>query len=160
MTEIEVAGGLIALVDDDLAPLIGQFRWRPSYREHTTYAQTTLRYAPSQRELSLHRFVIGARRGQLVDHRNGNGLDCQRANLRVATPGQNKANGGPQRISTTGYRGVMRKPSGNYIARIRVPDGRRLNLGTYTDAWPAAEAYNHAALNAWGEFAWQNVRQP
>ena len=47
----------------------------------------------------LHRFVLDAGPGDLIDHKNGNGLDCRRENLREATTAQNAQNQRPRAVS-------------------------------------------------------------
>lgn len=57
--------------------------------------------------IQLHRFVMNADEGMLVDHANGNGLDNRKANLRVCSNEQNTQNQVHLRSDNrTGIRGV------------------------------------------------------
>jgi hypothetical protein len=91
--------------------------------------------------------------GFLVDHKDGNGLDNRRANLRYATHTQNMQNRKPNRgkllpkgVTWDGYR---------YIAQIKA-GGEAFVIGRYKSVEEAAEAYDKAALEHHGEFARPN----
>ncbi len=114
------------------------------------YAKTTTK---NKGCIYLHRIVIGALKGQEVDHINGNKLDNRRCNLRIATRGQNEANKPLRQDNQTGYKGVWwdakRKMFQSYI-RI---DNRKKFLGRFVHAIDAARAYNQAAHENYGKFA-------
>jgi hypothetical protein len=93
---------------------------------------------------------------QCIDLANGNGLDCRRANIRRATRSQDRANEGPKRTNTSGYKGVYWKKSHNrWVAMIGV-QGKTIYLGAFASAPEAAQAYDEAAERYYGEFAWLN----
>lgn len=104
--------------------------------------------------------LLNAAPGQLVDHKNLNGLDNRRENLRLCTDGQNKANGRVRRDNTSGYRGVYWNSSANKWQAYISVNSQRLYLGVFSDAWDAATAYNEAATLHYGEFARLNERTP
>jgi hypothetical protein len=137
------------LVDDVDLGLVQGYRWRL----HEKYAG-----AGQWRNgtfVLAHRLIMDAPKGMEVDHRNGNGLDCRRQNLRLATHRQNLWNQRrPHRDSTNRYLGVTRNGSG-WSARIRA-DGEQQNLGTFPTEEEAARAYDEAARLLHGEFAYQN----
>jgi hypothetical protein len=150
-------GDLVAMVDPadgDLAT----FRWHLKRgRTGGWYAVRSQRRGGRQHHLRLHR-VIAARMGlQIdgyeVDHRNGDTLDCRRANLRRATRLQNAKNISRRSDNTSGVRGVgwdTRRQL--WRARIAV-DGRRISLGHFPTLPAAARAYAKAARRYHGEFA-------
>lgn len=107
----------------------------------------------------LHRLLLNPPKGLDVDHKNHDGLDNRRHNLRVATRSQNQGN---RRINKAGcssqYRGVYRECPGKWRAQIGgggLTD-TRVRLGTFTSEEAAARAYDKAALERWGEFATLN----
>lgn len=53
--------------------------------------------------LLLHRLILDAKEGELVDHRDHDGLNNTRDNLRLSTPSQNRIN---SRKHTVGAKGV------------------------------------------------------
>ena len=154
MTEILLPRGHVLLVDDADAQLVSRRRWHAIPARSTFYAQ-----AGDDTSTLLHRWLLDVAPGVLVDHINRNGLDNRRANLRLATTSQNHANRPAPSNNTSGYKGVSRARSGRWVAYITV-DYRRTFLGTFDTAWRAAQAYNAAALEAWGEFALLNVYRP
>lgn len=144
--------GHTALIDapDYLFYVAGR-RWHAIPARDTHYVQSG-----DDTSLLLHRLVMKAPAGVLVDHINRDGLDNRRVNLRLCNQSQNKANRPAPRNNTSGYKGVHATRSGRWAARITI-DYRAIHLGTFDDAWAAAEAYNAAALAAWGAFALLNT---
>lgn len=105
----------------------------------------------------MHRFVIGAKPEQHVDHINGDSLDNRKANLRFCTLSQNQQNQKPRKGCTSRYKGVnFNKCTGVWIARINFPKNERAFLGQFHDEEDAAIAYNVAAQILYGDFAWLN----
>ena len=109
----------------------------------------------------MHRLKMNALNGIEVDHLNGNGLDNQRANLRLCNHQQNSANRRMNINSKSGYKGVNRlsqiKPEGRnpWRATIRV-SGLKIHIGCFATRDEAARAYDEAALEHYGEFALTN----
>lgn len=95
----------------------------------------------------LHRVVLGAVKGQNVDHINRDKLDNRRENLRFVTRSQNSIN----RSNKNQFRGV-RNEDGRWRASIGV-NRKCIKLGTFKTAEEAALAYNEAAKKFHGEFA-------
>lgn len=105
---------------------------------------------------TLHRLITG-KRG--LDHRNGDTLDNRRCNLRAASAGQNNCNQRPQRRRMASrFKGVHRS-KGRWAAQIKRPGGRRLWLGVFPTQRAAAQAYDRAARQLFGRFAWLNFRR-
>lgn len=99
----------------------------------------------------LHRFLLDAPTGVMVDHKNGNGLDCTRGNLRVANRNQKQHNSGP-RNGTSRFKGVYRKTKNRWAAQIKARQTYRY-LGLFATEEDAASAYDEAAKELHGEFA-------
>lgn len=92
---------------------------------------------------------MGAKRGQRVDHRDRNGLNNQKLNLRFCTTSQNIANSVGR--SASGFKGVYRFRNG-WTSHITV-NYKTLYLGVFDTVLEGAKAYNEAALKYFGEFA-------
>jgi hypothetical protein len=79
----------------------------------------------------MHRELLSAPAGLEVDHINGDKLDNRRANLRLATIGQNRQNAARRKDNTSGVKGVSWKRGENkWRARI-VVDGKERHLGLF-----------------------------
>lgn len=98
--------------------------------------------------------ILGADSGSWIDHRNRDTADNRKANLRVCTPAQNAANRPGKRCAVIPYKGVSRVRK-RFTARIK-HSGRIHCLGGFPTAEEAAHAYDTAARELYGEFAWLN----
>ena len=145
---IPLTQGKFAIVDEADAELVlsaGSWFAAKHQRSRTWYAMRTTLY--------MHVHITGMKG---LDHANQNGLDNRRINLREATPSQQQANRGMQPNNTSGYKGVYwNRKERKWGARIEI-NYRAVRLGSFADPLDAARAYNRAALEAWGEFAWLN----
>jgi hypothetical protein len=143
--------GFHAIIDASDAPLICEQRWR------VQLAKCGLKYAVSgtrPRVVLLHRMLLDAEKGQIVDHINGDGLDNRRSNLRFATHSQNMAN---RKVARDGCKGVwFDKRDGCWRAELHL-GGKKVALGTFPTEADAARAYDRAALAAYGTFARTNA---
>lgn len=104
---------------------------------------------------SLHREVMNAKEGEIIDHADGDKLNNTKDNLRFATVAENTRNSRPSIRNTTGYKGVSKGKGGKYYASISC-NGVGEFLGSYSNARDAAKAYNLRAKELFGEFAWLN----
>ncbi len=102
----------------------------------------------------MHRTILGVKKGVEVDHRDGNGLNNQRRNLRRASKSQNQAAyRGACKNKSSRFRGVRwASRYNNWTARITV-NGREMHLGCFGVEVSAAAAYNRAAKKYFGRFA-------
>jgi hypothetical protein len=152
--------GHAALVDSTDWPVVNQYSWAASTGEWGVYViANTVKPDGRRTMIKLHRLLLDAPRNLLVDHVNHDGLDNRRANLRLCNTSQNGGNSRMSRNNTSGYKGVgWHKQKGKWRAYIGV-DRKLRHLGLFDDPWEAAQAYNVAALEAWGEFAFLNIRK-
>lgn len=102
--------------------------------------------------ISMHRQILNAAKGVLVDHRDMDTLNNRRSNLRIATRLQNIHNRSAQANNRSGLKGVqLRADSGKWRARINV-NGRVTSLGEFDNASDAHAAYCKKAQELHGEF--------
>lgn len=105
----------------------------------------------------LHRAVMSAPRGLMVDHINGDKLDNRKSNLRLVTRSQNQTNSMKQRSCGSKYKGVyLDKRRALFASEITV-EGKRKFLGYFVHEKRAAIAYDRAARVAFGAYARLNI---
>lgn len=150
MAKIETSTGDTVTVDDADLPLVQGHRWWTLRVRGKSYAVT--RFAGSRDVVLMHRFLLGAQKGQEVDHEDCDGLNNQRGNLRRASHAENTQNRKTPSHNKSGYKGVCwGKKEGKWVARITA-FGRRVNLGVFTDVHEAGAAYAAASQKHHGQF--------
>jgi hypothetical protein len=146
------------LIDAEDWPRISGFKWSVS-SDGGTRMYVSTRFG--KKKTYLHRLILEAPNGRRVDHRNGDSLDNRKANLRLATHQQNmfnrrKSHTFKGKPTASYYKGVTWDRScGRYKAQI-IKNGINHYLGHFHDPRKAALAYDHAALERFGEFAQTN----
>lgn len=152
---IQLTQGRVALVDDGDFDWLNQYRWHAHKSRVAWYAERVITIAPGKtRVIKMHQLIAG----KGVDHRDGNGLNNRRDNLRPATEHQNRGNQGLLHSNSSGFKGVDRDRR-SWRARITI-DGKRRHLGNFDTATEAALAYDAAAREVFGEFARPNFPLP
>lgn len=142
-------GGHKVLIDPADAPVLLGGRWRIWSRG---YVAQRLKNEAGKREVTLlHRALLNAQPGQLVDHINGDPLDNRRANLRICTHAQNMQNRRIAKHNRSGTKGIYQKRS-RWIAEI-CAGGIRYRLGSFTNPEDAGAAYAAASKRLHGEFS-------
>ena len=150
---IQLTRGYVALVDDEDYEKLSKHKWRSAPRGNRCYAFRTVGPRNAQATILLHRVIMGAPDGLVVDHINGNTLDNRKENLRLCTTAQNGFNQGFQKNNTSGYKGVSYcKDTGKWQARITA-EGKKYKLGRFHTPKEAYDAYCIAAKQLHGEFA-------
>lgn len=151
---IQARPGIYALIDSADWSAVSQHRWYL-----TRCPKSWTYYVRSPSAGYLHRFLLGLRKGDgiRVDHWDGDGLNCRRSNIRIASASQNGANARTPSNSSLGLKGVsFHRPRRKFVAKIRV-QGQRFHLGYFPDPFAAADAYDQAALRHFGEYARTNA---
>jgi hypothetical protein len=146
---IELTQGKVALVDDEDYDWLSQWKWY-AHRNPKTRIYWYARRDEKRRTIFMHREILRTSRGSQVDHRDQNGLNNQKSNLRDCTHAQNMQNRRPS--AKTGFRGVTQYRKDTWKSEIKT-NGLRIYLGYYATAEEAARAYDRAAIKYFGEFA-------
>ena len=149
MKEIVLTKNKIALIDDEDYDKLSKHSWCASQnRAGNWYATSRI----DKKIVMMHRFVLNT--NNEVDHKNRNGLDNQKSNLRRATRKQNSCN----RIGRKGrrFKGVsFLKRLNKWRAYIN-DNHRKKALGCYSTIEEAAAAYDNVAKQLWGDWALLN----
>ncbi|KKM26952.1 hypothetical protein LCGC14_1579570 [marine sediment metagenome] len=152
MRQISLTQGMYAIVDDEDYEWLMQIKWNAMKSGKTYYAQSW----NGEKHLFIHRLVLKAKDTQMVDHINRNGLDNRKSNLRFCTKGQNAQNGGLYKNCKNKYKGARwREKQGKWYSDIKF-NYKKIHLGCFDTEIEAALAYNRAAIELFGEFAYQN----
>ncbi len=154
---IPLTQGKVAIIDASDYESISKFKWFARYSPSgdTWYAVRSV----NSSGIYMHRQIMQSPKGILVDHRDGDGLNNQRSNLRLATHRQNSLNRSAQSNSQSRIKGVrFHKSSNKWEARI-VVNKSYIYLGLHSTAEQASIAYNAAAILYFGEFARLNISQ-
>ena len=159
--KISLGEGKFTIVEPRDFYQVNRFNWCAKENGPRTYAVRLVADSHNRTKIiSMHREIMGAPAGMLVDHRNRDTLDNRRENLRLATHSQNQFNKGKtSRKTTSRFIGVFfEKYSGRWVARTTV-EGKRIWLGRFDSEIEAARVYDEAAKKYHGEFAQLNFSE-
>ena len=138
---IKITKGKWVVVDNEDYESLVKFSWA---FHHMGYA---VRGKP---QVSMHRVIMNAKPGQLVDHKNRNKLDNRKQNLRFCTPRENQYNSTPRRKILKGI--YWRESRKAWIVRVK-KDGKRVFVGYFKSLSKAKVACKEAVKEFHGEFA-------
>jgi hypothetical protein len=143
---VPLTQGYTAIIDAADVPLVDEHNWHAMKCKNTVYGRT--KYC--KLSVFLHRLIIKAPFGFSVDHRDGDGLNNRRCNMRIATHSQNMHNMRRGKNNTSGFKGVDFS-FGKWRARIKIK-GKKKHLGVFTSPEEAHAAYCRASKKFHGEF--------
>ena len=143
-----------ALVDDCDYEELNKYRWHAVKASGgLIYANRTPRIKGKNKPIKMHTAIMGHVDGKQVDHRSGDTLDNQRANLRHCSHAENMMNRKINSNNTSGYKGVSwDKAMNKWLASIQL-NGKSIHIGYFFCLIKAAKAYDTAAVELFGEFA-------
>ena len=154
MQKIRLTQGKVALVDSEDYEELSKHKWYAHKEHNIWYARRRI----GAKTIRMHREILRAERGDIVDHINRDGLDNRRDNLRIVSHRENVLNSRMprRRGKTSRYRGVRLHSSGLWQARITDEHGQQKLLGYFQEEEDAARAYDKAAQTVHGKFAQLN----
>lgn len=142
--------GMTVLVDDDQSDL-SRLSWfgKVTVTKHCRYVYACCRL--NGKPVYMHRLVLAANDGDVVDHINGNRLDNRKENLRICSHKENMRNRRPT-AGRTLKQGVCLTKEKTFAAGITI-DGKHVHLGTYKTEDEAHGVYVKAKKKYHGEFS-------
>jgi hypothetical protein len=149
--ELKLSKGYFATVDDNDPKSPWNLKWTAKVRRSgKVYAARVI----DGKSVYLHRYLLGVYDPSIkVDHKDGNGLNNSRSNLRKATVNQNNYNSEKPKNNTSGIKGVSwNKWHQKWTAFINV-NGKRFYLGVFREKLEAEIAVTAARLEKHKEFA-------
>ena len=158
MKLISLSHGLFAQVDDEDFEYLNQFKWKLLRINTLNYS---IRYGKNGHYL-MHREIMKIKKNEMIDHKDRNGLNNQKNNLRIATRSQNGAN--RKSCGSSNYLGVSKnldyRKNGEKIRwRTQIQkNGIKIKLGSFKTEIEAAKAYDLKAKELHGEFANLNFK--
>lgn len=112
------------------------------------------------KKLLAHRLAWALTHGECpkmhIDHIDGNKANNRISNLRICTHNQNQHNQGIRKTNKSGFKGVSWMKSVNKWQAQICSNSKVKHLGFYSSPEDAAKAYDLAAIEIHGEFAWTN----
>jgi len=149
---IKLTKGKFAIVDSEDFEWLNHWKWHAAKSGNYAGREEAIGGGKS-RFILLHRLIMGAIGKVQVDHKNGNGLDNRKENLRLCSNKDNQRNHKLLVTNTSGFNGVSwNKDRKKWEACISV-DHKTKHLGCFHDKLEAAKSYNKAAIIYFGEFA-------
>lgn len=161
MRHINLTQGYQAIVDNDDYERLIKFKWQVKKAKTETidlfYSVCGIYDSniKNNKKVLMHRMVLNIYdRNIKVDHRDSNGLNNQKSNLRIATlcqNGRNKRKG--LKSFTSKFKGVSFEALSNkWVAQIKF-NGKQIKIGRFISELDAAHAYDNNALRLFGSFA-------
>jgi hypothetical protein len=154
--EIELTRGFKAIIDDDDFDLVRAFKWRAhNGGSGMTYAGRTVAVGKKMTCVLMHRFITGAKPGQLVDHKDGNTMNNRRDNLRICTHAENMRNSKVRKHSQSGVRNVRQEiKNGTTSFRAKVQVDGKVHRKLFKTASEAEAWAKELRFRLHGEFAY------
>jgi len=157
MKTVPLTKRLFALINDEDSD---ENKWSVSFTHGFCYVERGIYNKKTKKikKIKMHRQImeniIGRklRKSEFVDHKNHNGLDNRRCNLRICTRSQNKKNTPGYKNNTSGFNGVFWcKDTKRWRAKIG-KDNKEIHIGYLSNPKDAARAFDKKALELYGEF--------
>lgn len=141
------------MVDDSDHKELSKHKWYAEVRPNIVYARRDSGPRNKRVRIYMHAQITGA---TLTDHKDSNGLNNQRGNLRPCNQSLNCAGKRISKNNTSGFKGVsFKKKINRWTAQIK-KERKYIHIGCFKSATEAAAAYDKAAIELFGDFARTN----
>lgn len=160
MNAIKLTRGFVAMVDDEDYDYLNQWKWYAGKGRYTYYGRRWSRvYKGEPRKcIMMHTQIMNTPAGMQIDHKDHNGLNNQKSNLRICNGSQNTSN--RKSFGRSKYLGVTiwpnEKATKSHTIRICAAlshNNKHIHIGYFKTEEDAARAYDKKARELHGEFA-------
>jgi hypothetical protein len=146
-------GKYVAIVDDEDFDYLNQFKWYVKKDKNTCYAKRNAVINSNKIHISMHCDIMNDNN---IDHKDHDGLNNQKSNLRFCTKQQNSANMKLRENTSSKYKGVIWcKWANKWRSKVGF-NKTSIHLGYFKFEIEAAKAYDKKAKELFGEFAYLN----
>lgn len=151
---IKLFSGEYVRIDEEDYERLSQYSWCLFKSEKWQYAIRTEYKNGTQKTIYMHREIMGVTDPKIyVDHRDHDGLNNLKSNLRVSDNRFNQYNVGKKSTSKQKYKNIRQLDENRWQVRVRTPKGKRVERVVYSEE-DAVKLYNELALKYHGEFAY------
>lgn len=141
------------MVDDEDFDFLMKWKWQAHKSGSNYYARRDTRNGA----IFMHREILNPGISMVIDHIDGNGLNNQRNNLRIATKSQNNMNKCKKKNCSSKFIGVCLLKNGLWKSGIQI-NRKYINIGIFKEEILAAKAYDKKAIELHGKFANLNFK--
>jgi len=157
---IKLFSGEYVRVDEEDYERLSQYSWCLFKSEKWQYAIRVEHKNGTQKTIYMHREIMGVTDPKVyVDHRDHDGLNNLKSNLRVSDNRFNQYNVGKKSTSKQKYKNIRQLDESRWQVRVRTPKGNRVEKVVYSEE-EAVKLYNELALKHHGEFAYLQEYSP
>lgn len=147
---IPLTRGQVAIIDAADVALVSHLSWNADPRKDGDGF-----YARARGGLRLHRVIMGVtERHIIVDHEDGDGLNCRRGNMRIGTQGNNCVN---RRRTPGGHLRGAYRDGNRWFSQIKIA-GEAVRLGRFDSEAEAHAAYLAKARELHGDWLPAHLR--
>jgi len=158
--KIPLSQGKFAIVEAKDYGWLSQWKWTADNHKHTWYAYRNGRKDDGvSKKLYLHREIMNPPHNLTVDHKDYDGLNCRRKNMRNCTFQQNQQNKPARQGGTSKFKGVsLFRDKIRWVAHIRINE-KSVYLGLFDNEVDAAITYDQTAKEYFKDFAYLNFKE-
>ena len=153
--------GVFSKVDDEDYEWLSEHKWyaKRIKRKNGIEYWYAARWGVRDSTIFMHREIGSRMSGEMVwcDHKDGDGLNNQRLNLRPCTPAQNNFNRRKSFGKSSKFKGVTWHKRAMVWQASIMHGGKSKFLGYFKKEEEAAKAYDLACASKFGEFGKPNL---